>query len=63
MLYFMSFIYSLLNKMKFIYLEIKITMPTIPDEIFGRLTQVYGGQKTSVCLQFNDSCECFCVST
>ena len=42
MLYFMSFIYSLLNKMKFIYLEIKITMPTIPDEIFGRLTQVYG---------------------
>ena len=39
MLYFMSYIYSLLNKIKFIYLEIKITMPTIPDEIFGRLTK------------------------
>ena len=26
MLYFMSYIYSLLNKIKFIYLEIKITI-------------------------------------
>ena len=37
--------------MKFIYLEIKITMPTIPDEIFGRLTQVYyTADKKQVCV-------------